>query len=913
MQDKNLLADIQNASLKYKTTIALDKINLSLPKGQIIGFIGPDGVGKSSLLGLIAGAKIIQEGDVFVFGESMRNKKHRDYICPKISYMPQGLGKNLYPTLSVFENVDFFARLFDQNKKQRIEKIHLLLKATGLYPFIDRPAGKLSGGMKQKLSLCCSLIHDPDLLILDEPTTGVDPLSRRQFWDLISSLKKDLPNMSVLVATAYMEEASGFDWLVMMNDGKILTTGTLNEILLQTKTENLEKAYLSFLPNNYNTDTFLKYAEHNLTNSNDIVIEAHDLTMTFGDFTAVNKVNFKITRGEIYGFLGSNGCGKTTTMKMLTGLLTATSGEAFLFGKSVNDSGIDSKMKVGFMSQAFSLYPELTVEENLILHARLFSLPENKINERVNLLLNRFELNEVKNQYPNSFPLGVKQRLQLATALIHNPEILILDEPTSGVDPIARNDFWEQMLKLSREDNVTIFVSTHFMNEAERCDKIALMHAGTVLETGTPAEIKNLHHTDSLETAFVECLQQAGAGNTETETETETNSNLNIQTNTNENKKSIFSIRRMLSYTHRESLELKRDPIRLTIALVGCVILLIVMGLGITMDIENLNFAALDLDHSTLSRNYIQNLSGSRYFTEDTPLQSISEIDTRLKSGKIGMVLVIPANFEKDILHGSHTEIEAFIDGAFPNRSETINGYAIGMHQTWLQSMAKKTPSNSQNQSPAHLEIRYRYNPDVKSLVAIVPSVIPILLMFIPAILTALSVVREKEMGSIINLYVTPVSRFEFMLGKQIPYIALSTMSFILLSFLSIIIFKVPLKGSYLLLLISAILYVTSSTGLGLLMSSFTNNQTAALFGTALLTMIPAVQFSGLIDPVSSMQGMGKFIGSIYPTSHFLMISQGIFSKNLSFMDLLPSFLALLVTAPIILISGTLLLSKQEK
>lgn len=912
MTTQNLIAQLKNVSLKYDQTRALDQVTLDIPKGIVVGVIGPDGVGKSSLLALLSGARIIQTGEVIVFDGPMNLKKHRDKICPQISYMPQGLGKNLYPTLSVFENVDFFARLFNQNKKERTARINHLLKVTGLLPFSDRPAGKLSGGMKQKLGLCCSLIHNPELLILDEPTTGVDPLSRRQFWELITNLKKDHPSMSVIVATAYMEEAASFDWLVMMNAGKVLAKGALAELLTKTETINLEEAYLSLLSQEelinlkqYNRSTPFDYEEK------EVLIEAHDLTMTFGDFTAVNKVNFKISRGEIYGFLGSNGCGKTTTMKMLTGLLTATSGEAFLFGKPVTSSGNEAKMRVGFMSQAFSLYPELTVEQNLILHARLFAIPDEQIVSRVEELATRFDLLKVKNRLPQTIPLGVRQRLQLATALIHKPEILILDEPTSGVDPIARNDFWQQMLKLSRNENVTIFVSTHFMNEAERCDKIALMHAGRVLETGTPAEIKNNYHTESLETAFVECLQKAGAGIEENQNDND--STLNFDSHPSHIRKSLFSLRRMLSYTHRETLELKRDPIRLSIALVGSVILLIVMGLGITMDIENLSFSVLDQDQSTLSRDYIQNLSGSRYFSKKQSIYSMSEINNQMKKGELGMILTIPANFEQDVLRGNHTEISAFIDGAFPTRADTIIGYAQGMHQLWLTGLAQKTQNTAQASIPANIEIRYRYNPEVKSLVSIVPSVIPILLIFIPAILTALSVVREKEMGSIINLYVTPVTRLEFMLGKQLPYIILASMSFILLSILATLIFRVPIKGNYLLLLFAAIIYVCSSTGLGLLMSSFTKNQTAALFGTSLLTMIPAVQYSGLIDPVSSMQGIGKFIGSVYPTTHFLTISQGIFSKGLQFKDLYISYIALIITAPIIIGIGTLLLKKQEK
>jgi ribosome-dependent ATPase len=432
-------------------------------------------------------------------------------VAGRIAYLPQGLGKNLYPTLSIFENVDFFGRLFGQSKEERDWRIDDLLASTDLAPFRHRPAGKLSGGMKQKLGLCCSLIHDPDLLILDEPTTGVDPLARRQFWDLIDRIRERRPQMSVLVATAYMDEAERFDWLMAMNAGKVLATGTSAELRERTGVDTLEKAFIRLLPEEARRGHKEPVITPRVDTGGPPAIESHGLTQRFGTFTAVDHVNFRIERGEIFGFLGSNGCGKTTTMKMLTGLLPPTEGEALLFGEPVKGGDIESRRRVGFMSQAFSLYTELTVRQNLMLHARLFDLPEDKGKARVEQLIRDFGLEDDADTLAESLPLGIRQRLSLAVAVLHEPEVLILDEPTSGVDPVARDGFWELLIRLSRENGVTIFLSTHFMNEAERCDRMSMMHAGKVLGEGKPADLVRERGAATLEEAFIGYLEEAAA------------------------------------------------------------------------------------------------------------------------------------------------------------------------------------------------------------------------------------------------------------------------------------------------------------------------------------------------------------------------------------------------------------------
>lgn len=913
---------LHNVSLRYGKRLALDAISLDLPAGKMVGLIGPDGVGKSSLFSLISGARAIQEGRIEVLGGDMDEARHRLAICPRVAYMPQGLGKNLYPTLSVFENIDFFGRLFGHGGAERARRIDDLLDSTGLTAFRDRPAGKLSGGMKQKLGLCCALIHDPDLLILDEPTTGVDPLSRRQFWDLVERIRTGRPGMSVLMSTAYMEEAARFAWLVAMDAGRVLATGTPQELLARSGTPSLEEAFIALLPEEGRRGHRAVVIPPRTGDDDDVAIEAKDLTMRFGDFVAVDHVSFRITRGEIFGFLGSNGCGKTTTMKMLTGLFPASEGRAWLFGQAVDPNNLATRRRVGYMSQSFSLYSELTVRQNLALHAKLFHVPAEEIAGRVEAMADRFDLADVIDALPDTLPLGRRQRLSLAVAMIHRPEMLILDEPTSGVDPIARDAFWQIMIDLARRDKVTIFISTHFMNEAERCDRISLMHAGRVLVTGSPAALAEQRGVKTLDDAFVGLLEEVVAQDKTKESSLpvdmmgDQSRALSVAPPTSasvaQDKRQAFDLRRLLSYTRVESLGLRRDPIRATLALLGSILLIVVMGYGISMDVEDLSFAVLDRDQSTASRDYVLNLAGSRYFIQRAPISDYAELDRRMRSGKLSLALEIPPGFARDLGRGNRVEIGAWIDGAMPQRAETVQGYVRGMHAHWLADMSRRRLGQPLSAGLVNVETRFRYNPDVKSLVAMVPATIPILLMLIPAMLTALSVVRDKEMGSIVNFYVTPVTRLEFLLGKQLPYILLAMLNYLLLVALAVTGFGVPMTGSFLTLTAAALLYVSSATAMGLLISAFMRSQIGAVFATAVLTILPATQFSGLIDPVSSLEGFGALIGRLYPTTHFLTVCRGTFSKALGFADLQSALLSLVLAVPVLMGLCVALLKKQE-
>ena len=1100
---------IEHLTHRYGKTLALDDLSLTLPRGLTVGLIGPDGVGKSTLLALIAGVRRIQSGELHVLGGDMRKPADRLALSHRIAYMPQGLGRNLYPTLSVYENIDFHARLFGLPARERRARIARLLEATGLAPFPDRATGKLSGGMKQKASLCCVLVHSPDLLILDEPTTGVDPLSRRQFWALVHDLQRETAGMTVLVATAYIEEAEPFAQLWAMDAGKLLVNAPTREVMAGHA--NLEEAYIRLLPPEKQQGAGgLDLTPFVPDPSLPPAIEAHHLTKRFGDFTSVDDVSFTIEQGEIFGFLGSNGCGKSTTMKMLTGLLQATSGTAELLGAPVDAGSVATRMRVGYMSQAFSLYEELTVRQNLTLHARLYRLGA-RSKAAIRDALAQFDLKDVADTKPAALPLGIRQRLQLAAACLHRPEVLILDEPTSGVDPAARDMFWRHLLRMSREDKITIFVTTHFMNEAARCDRISFMHQGRVLAVGTPAELIAQYQAPNLEEAFVQYLlldeaaQKEKAGETPTaaqypavlppplqrsaagegwgggivrissadvetsaattanepptaapsptelppppvgegwgggskkssvasfmsaetastteeglgggsdrvsateaettsqETPAETTPRVPLVTppqpsptggggltveesasakaaatlpppqpspaadasascegggytaaesaTANEPPAIIanepptaapspaelppppvgegggggskpsratspltwLAIIRTIAI--REGKELLRDHVRTFFALFGPVILMTAVTWGVSFDVGQLAFAVRDHDQSAESRAITEYFSGSANFRALPPLATDADIDTALESSTAKMVIDIPPGFGRDLLRGDRPELGFYLDGAESFNAASLNGYIMSILGDYARDQARAhgiaLPPDAARMVP-----RYRYNPDFKSILAIAPGVLMLALSLFPAMMAAVGVVREREIGSIANFYASPASRLQFLLGKQLPYLAAAMTSFLILYLMMRYWFGVPLKGSAAALISGTFLMCCTTTATGLLVSCFTRSQVAAIFITAVGTVMPAMSFSGFLVPVSSLQGGAYVMGKILPSAWYANLTTGTFTKGLGYPELIREHLILGSYYLLLLALATANLKKQER
>jgi len=552
------VVDVKNLMKRYGDSVAMDGVSLQVHEGEIYGLIGPDGAGKSSLLKVIAGVLAQDAGELRVFDCLIDSEKSSEIVKDRIGLMPQGLGQNLYGDLSVEENIDYFGGLRLLSREELSSRKEALLRSTRLDRFRDRPMKNLSGGMKQKLGLVCTLIHEPKLVILDEPTTGVDPVSRREFWSILARLLKE-KGITALVSTAYMDEASRFHRVALMNAGKILASGdpeqikalAVGTIVSSTCSESTQQvdavkrlsqrfpqmevlgqemrlfvdeadpvkataevmACLAEIPQQHVDvlepeleDVFIallrqKHLDHSdpkkpetttaeRHQNQGLAIEAENLSRTFGDFKAVDEVSFKVPQGEIFGLLGANGAGKSTVIKMLTGILSQTSGKGHVAGADVRTSGRQIRERIGYMSQAFSLYLDLSVLENIRLYAGIYGLTRKETTARMDWILDMAGLRPFGKVLTGSLPMGLRQRLALGCALIHRPQVLFLDEPTSGVDPVGRRAFWEVLFQLSREENVTILVTTHYMSEAEHCDHIALMYSGRVVADASPDKLK---------------------------------------------------------------------------------------------------------------------------------------------------------------------------------------------------------------------------------------------------------------------------------------------------------------------------------------------------------------------------------------------------------------------------------------
>ncbi|BCO31281.1 ABC transporter ATP-binding protein [Thiohalobacter sp. COW1] len=545
----------------YRKRLAVGGVDLMVQRGEIFGLIGPDGAGKSSLMKTIAGVLAFDAGDLEVFGVRLDSEAAAERIKHRLGFMPQGLGLNLYPELSVEENVDFFARLRLVADQELAERKAKLLAMTRLDKFRDRPMKQLSGGMKQKLGLVCTLIHEPALIVLDEPTTGVDPVSRRDFWMILSELVAE-KGITALVSTVYMDEASRFHRMAMLHGGNVLATGTPESIralapgsqvlveaeqplaalarlrstfpqvemkgayfsifvdeaeagrakslvqaalsdlkysVLEVDAPELEDGFIALLRrrglvsavSEAPTPASSQQAAPTPQQGSETAIEARALTRDFGAFRAVDNVSFRVSPGEIFGLLGANGAGKTTVIKMLTGILVPSAGSGQVAGGDVRTGGAAIKACIGYMSQAFSLYLDLSVMENIRLYGGIYGLGATETRHRARWVIEMAGLGGHETERPADLSMGMRQRLALGCALVHRPQVLFLDEPTSGVDPVGRRRFWDILFRLAREENVAILVTTHYMSEAEHCDRLALMYAGRIVADAPPATLKH--------------------------------------------------------------------------------------------------------------------------------------------------------------------------------------------------------------------------------------------------------------------------------------------------------------------------------------------------------------------------------------------------------------------------------------
>ncbi len=498
----------KNLTKRFGDLIAVDSLNLSVAQGELVGLVGSDGAGKTTTLRMLTGVMDPTEGEARVLG-CLTTKLAS--VQGEIGYMSQRFG--LYPDLTVTENIRFYADLFGVPTAERQARSKQLLDFSGMAPFTNRPAGRLSGGMKQKLGLCCALIHKPKLLLLDEPTNGVDPVSRRDFWRILQDLRAD--GVTIVVATAYLDEAERCDRVGLLHNGRLMACDTPDKLKEQVRDivpdPTLEDVFMVMMGAEQQI-TFQKRSYHELEPARPAV-SLDNLTKRFGEFTAVDRVSLIVPRGQIFGFLGPNGAGKSTTIRMLCGILPPTSGEGQVAGFDIATEPERIKENIGYMSQRFSLYEDLTVEENIAFYAGVYRLPPAKRQERTEWVIEMAGLTERRRSNAGELSGGWRQRLALGCAILHEPPIVFLDEPTSGVDPLSRRKFWELIYTLA-EGGVTVFVTTHYMDEAEYCDRLALIYRGELVAVGTPEELKRSRtlgadaDLPSLEDVFIGLIEE---------------------------------------------------------------------------------------------------------------------------------------------------------------------------------------------------------------------------------------------------------------------------------------------------------------------------------------------------------------------------------------------------------------------
>ena len=490
--------EVTNISKNYGKVRALDNVSFSVAKGEVFGLIGPDGAGKTSMFRILCSLLLPDGGNASVDGYDVV-KQMRDVRC-RIGYMP---GKfSLYRDLTVEENLKFFATLFNTTVEEGYDSIKAIYSQ--IERFRDRRAGALSGGMMQKLALSCALVHQPSVLVLDEPTTGVDPVSRRELWDMLLMLKER--GITIVASTPYLNEVRCCERVAFLNEGKIMGIDTPDNILTQFADIFNPKSSLNG-----------KTEEHNGGDSKspfmgDLeglpVIEVSHLVKAFGDFHAVDDISFSVKKGEIFGFLGANGAGKTTAMHMLTGLSQPTSGTGRVVGYDIRTEYEQIKRHIGYMSQRFSLYEDLTIAENIRLFAGIYGMKDKEIEEKTDKVLRQLHFEEHKDDLVSSLPLGWKQKLAVSVSIFHEPGVVFLDEPTGGVDPATRHQFWELIYEAAHR-GITVFVTTHYMDEAEYCDRISIMVDGKIKALGTPAALKNEFNQPDMDHVFTYLARQA--------------------------------------------------------------------------------------------------------------------------------------------------------------------------------------------------------------------------------------------------------------------------------------------------------------------------------------------------------------------------------------------------------------------
>ena len=964
------LADVSKTfSTRGRSVTALDQVALAVGRGRITGLIGPDGAGKTTLMRLATGLLVPDRGDIRVLGFNATRQFLE--VQSRVGYMPQRFG--LYEDLSVRENLDLYADLQGVPRAGREPRYRELMHMTGLAPFMSRLAGRLSGGMKQKLGLACTLVHPPELLLLDEPTVGVDPVSRRELWQIVYRLVRE-QGMTVLLSTAYLDEAERCSEVILLHQGRVLGQGEPESFSrelagrsFQLSVPGIGKRHLQAVMSARDgvVDAVLEGEQVRLVLDEDgvsdpgslvadwadarlvpvsprfedafvtriagiateaagprrpgngtgavdaaptsspagNVIEVHNLERRFGDFYAVRNLSFSVRRGEIFGLLGANGAGKSTTFRMLCGLLPVSDGRARVAGADLRSAAAAARARLGYMSQKFSLYGNLSVLQNLNFFAAAYGLSGKKRETRIREALDEFALSSFADMESETLPLGYKQRLALACALLHEPEILFLDEPTSGVDPLARREFWSRINALA-DRGVTVLVTTHFMEEAEYCDRMAIMAAGEILALGSPLEIKSRVRREdqpepTMEEAFIALIEQAGPDQA---TEVATVSPPPPASPGGESperpKRRGGARMRFRGLVRKEFLQILRDPSSIAIAFLLPVVLLLLFGYGVSMDARHVPLATVVEQSDATTASLVGAFRESPYF-RPVMMTDMHQAEAALMAGKVSGILHLRADFRRRMNDPAGAPIQLIVNGVDANYARLIEGYVQGTWSTWLGHRAAAI--GVQPRLGADLEPRIWFNPNLRSRDYLVPGLIVVIMTLIGALLTALVMAREWERGTMEALLITPVRIREVLAGKLVPYFVLGMGGMALSVAMAVWLFEVPLRGSLLVLTLASSLFLIAALGMGLLISITARNQFVAGLIAIITTFLPAFILSGFIFDIGSMPRIVQILTHLIAARYFVAILQNSFLAGDLWPVLLPNAVALLIMAAVFL------------
>lgn len=917
---------------------ALDGISLEVERGALTALVGPDGAGKTTLLRLITGLMTPDAGELRVLDIDVAIEPQR--VQERIGYMPQRFG--LYEDLTVQENLDLYADMHGISSRQRKQRYPRLMAMTALGPFTNRLAGRLSGGMKQKLGLACTLVRSPELLILDEPTVGVDPLSRRELWEIIQQLVHD-EGLSVLVSTSYLDEAERCGQVVVLHQGKLLAHGppqsvsdvaagrtflaeppagqtarvfqarllddlgvidavpqagqvrfvqaedrqpsatVLQEATVMPTPADFEDGFMVLLRRvaapevqSVHKDLGPIKSKQPPEKSDEPFVEVRDLVKRFGSFTAVDRISFEVRRGEIFGLLGPNGAGKTTTFRMICGLLAATGGTLRVAEVDLRVARASARQNIGYVAQKFSLYGQLSVLENLEFFAHAYGLHGDRRRERIAWALSQFELTALKDLPAGQISGGFKQRLAMAAALLHEPEILFLDEPTSGADPLARREFWKRITALA-EQGVTVIVTTHFMQEAEYCDKVAILDAGRILAQGTPAAIRGHAQAEAGKTptmvdAFLAIVEKArGAQPKRNEPQ------LNAPSAASNGERGatglLASAWRVLSLVRKETKQIARDPSSIAIGIILPVILILLFGYGVSLDVTRVPVAVFVEEASPEAMEVAAGFQLSPYFDAQL-VTSMKEAQTLMLAREVDGIIRLPPDFARRV-HQGDADVQILVHGADANYARIVQGYAQGAVAQWSARKAaegKETPAG-----PVGVRDRLWFNEANESHYFLVPGLVVLVMTLIGAMLTTLVVAREWERGTFEALFVTPVRAEEILLGKTIPYFVLGMIGLALCLLAAKFLFGVPFRGSLLVLIGTSMLYLLVALSIGLAISSAVKNQFVASQLTMLVTFLPAMMLSGFLFDLRSMPAFIRSITYALPARYYVTLLQTVF------------------------------------